>query len=183
MTPRFSNNFWRLTLLALLAVSYVGIGVSDGSAKTSRSIGLFPNLLDSPVQPFESRMMNSPVEYFESRMLNSPAQLIGSPFGPYRFATLPSAVELWTTRRSVGWLPAMLQTSQGMLLLLPPYVLPRSMWFMPTPTPVVYAEAPDFYRPRQVPSPKFITLHCGRYIEITNSTVRSLRDSEEEPCQ
>ena len=181
MSLRFIPEFSRLIGLALLMAASVGGADTAAWADTSRWIGLFPNLLDSPVRHYESRMMNSPVEYFESRMPNSPAQLIGSPFGPYRFATLPSAVELRVTRRSVWWLPAMFHTPQGTLLVLPPYVLPQSLRPTSTRMPARYAEAPIPSEPRTAP-PKFIILRCGRYIEVNNLKERTLRDKEQEPC-
>ena len=178
MTAGFSNHCCRLIYLALLVVAHTATADTDVWAKTSRWTGPFPNLLDSPVQPFESRLMRSPVEYFDSRMMNSPVQLIGSPFGPYRFATLPSVVELWTTRRSVGWLPAMLQTPQGIVLLLPAYALPRSMWLRPALPAVTDPQDAPSFKPRPVPKPKFISVVCGRFLEMTIPESGTLSEKE-----
>ena len=171
-------------VILLLSIILSCLSKPDGVALAARypTGALFPNLLSSPVWNFDSHMMKSPVQYFDSRMMNSPAQAIGSPFAPYRFATLPSLVELWTARGSAGWLPAMLETPLGVLLLLPPYAAPQWMWVVaPMVRTVETAESPS--KPRRLPGPKFITLRCGRFIEVTVQKSQSLLDVEQQSCE
>lgn len=168
-----------IALLALCGMLFVA---SDAWPKSSRW-WLFPNLLDSTVQGFDSDMLSSPVERFESQLMNSPAQPIGSPFAPYRFATLPNTVEVYTGRQSLGWLPAMLQTPQGTLLLLPPYTLPQSLWLELGISPFAEAETPLAIPAKVIPRPKFISLRCGRFVEIKIPASGTLQDWEEQPCE
>lgn len=139
--------------------------------------------MGSPLQVIESRMRSGQLQRFESTMLDSPLQLIGSPFGPYRFATLPNIQDFWATRRSFSMLPAMFQTPGGMLQLLPSYVLPFAGMY----APVYFAgETEEAATPpastRPAAPPKFFSARCGQFAEISIPPDSTLTDEENKPC-
>ena len=165
----------RLILLSLSLLMAV-VGQEQAWAWT-RDLVATPTLMGSPLQVIESRMTVGRLQRFESRMLDSPLQLIGSPFGPYRFATLPNLFDLWATRRAVSTLPAMLQMPRGMLLLLPSYVVPFATRYAVTEEP---AAPPD--PPKPAAAPKFFSARCGHFVEMTIPRDSNLTIEEDKPC-
>lgn len=178
---------WRspsVTLPVLVWIALASIMTSDGEAwAKSRDLVATPTLMGSPLQVIESRMRSGEIQRFESTMLDSPLQLIGSPFGPYRFATLPNIQDFWATRRSFSMLPAMFQTPGGMLQLLPSYVLPFAGMYAPVYFAGETEEAATPPAPtRPAAPPKFFSARCGQFAEISIPPDSTLTDEENKPC-
>jgi hypothetical protein len=151
-------------------------------AKT-RDLVATPGLMDSPVARFDSRMRDSAIQRHDSRMRESPTQLIGNPFGPYRFATSPNLQEAWASRQAAGGFPAMVQTIDGTVLVLPPYVIPPfpvEMLLQPGTTDE--SEAVPVVQPRPAGPPKIISLHCGKPLTLAIPPDTMLSEVEASPC-
>ena len=78
----------------------------------------------------------------------------------------------------------MVQTSDGTLLLLPPYaasLLPVELLLQPE----AYdeSEAVLFVQPRPAGPPKIISLHCGKPVTLTIPSGKTLADMEASPCE
>ena len=178
---------WRLSNLTLpvfvgLLLLSVTISLGRACAWTSDLVAT-PALMGSPLQAIESRMRSGQLQRFESRMPDSPLQLIGSPFGPYRFATLPNLQDLWIARRSISTLPAMFQTARGMLLLLPHYVVPVANRYSVVSSAPATEEAATSPTPtRPAAPPKFFSARCGGFVEMTIPAETNLTDEESKPC-
>jgi hypothetical protein len=171
-----------LPVLVWIALASVVSNEGETWAR-ARDLVATPPLMGSPLQVIESRMRPSQIQRFESRMLDSPLQLIGSPFGPYRFATLPNLQDLWATRQALPILPVMLQTRRGTLLLLPYFVLPLMKEYFPVHSAAVTEEtAASLPSPRFVAKPKFFSARCGQFVEIVVPPDASLTDEENKPC-
>jgi hypothetical protein len=170
-----------LFILLLVPLLMPIIGQEPAGAWT-RDLVATPPLMGSPLQVIESRMRTGRLQRFESRMLDSPIQLIGSPFGPYRFATLPNFYDLRATRRAVSTLPAMVQIPQGMLLLFPSYVVPFSATYVLPPSSAIVEESTTAVPSKPPAPPKFFSARCGQFIEITIPVETSLSDEENKPC-
>lgn len=171
-----------LILLALVWGALISPMASEKeSLARSRDLVATPPLMGSPLQVIESRMRSGEIQRFESRMLDSPLQLIGSPFGPFRFATLPNFLDLWATRQSISMLPAMLQTPRGILLLLPYYVLPLAQEYLAGQSETVAEDLPAS-QPQSVAKPKFFSARCGTFMEILVPPNGHLSDEENKPC-
>ncbi|WHZ17318.1 MAG: hypothetical protein OJF52_004170 [Nitrospira sp.] len=172
----------QVILLALIWGALVSpmAGERESLAR-SRDLVATPPLMGSPLQVIESQMRSGEIQRFESRMLDSPLQLIGSPFGPFRFATLPNFQDLWATRQSISMLPAMLQTPRGILLLLPYYVLPLAQEYLAGQSETVAEDLPAS-QPQSVAQPKFFSARCGTFMEILVPPNGHLSDEENKPC-
>ena len=171
----FPISIWVICASAMIMEGTVRAGTRDLVAT--------PPLMGSPLHAIESRMRSGEIQRFESRMLDSPLQFIGSPFGPYRFATLPNLQDLRATRRSISALPAMLQTPRGMLLLLPSYVVPFATAYALVSSARAMEEAttpPTSARPAA--APKFFSARCGQFVEMTIPPDSTLTDEENKPC-
>ena len=185
---RCPRQIWRssyvtLSLLLCLGVVLAGMNAAQEHAwARARDLVATPILMGSPLQVIESRMRAGEIQWFESQMLDSPLQLIGSPFGPYRFATLPNLQDLRATRRSISLLPAMYHMPPGMLLMLPPYVLPFTNSY------TVYSDQPTeetiilSVPVRPAAPPKFFSARCGQFEEIAVPPGGILADEENKPC-
>ena len=178
---------WRspsVSLPVLAWISLVSLMITQGGAWAwTRDLVATPALMGSPLQVVESRMRSGQLQRFESRMLDSPLQLIGSPFGPYRFATLPNLQDLWATRRSISMLPAMVQTPRGTLLLLPYYALPFANMYVPIHSAAPPQEATTTSAPtRPAAPPKLFSARCGQFAEIAIPPDSTLTDEENKPC-
>jgi hypothetical protein len=173
----------RLGLAAILC-GLVHTGVSDRAHAKTRDLVSTRGLMDSPVARFDSSMRDSAIQRHDSRMRESPTQLIGSPFGPYRFATLPNLQEAWASRQAAGGFPSMVQTIDGTVLVLPPYVAP----LLPVER-LLQAEVTDegesipVVQPRPVRPPHIISLHCGKPVTLTIPPDTTLADMEARPCE
>jgi hypothetical protein len=149
----------------------------------ARDLVATPTLMGSPLQVIESRMRAGEIQWFESQMLDSPLQLIGSPFGPYRFATLPNLQDFLASRRSISMLPSMYQTPLGMLLMLPPYVAPYTSGYTFYYPDEPAEEAISLSVPvRPAAPPKFFSSRCGQFEEIAVPRGGILADEENKPC-
>lgn len=174
--------FLSVPLSILIWTALASIIISEGETwAKARDLVATPVLMGSPLQVIESRMRSGQLQRFESRMLNSPLQLIGSPFGPYRFATLPNFQELWATRQSLSIFPAMLQARHGMLLLLPYYVIPLTSGDLAIQSDTM-AEEPPATQPQPIAKSKFISARCGTFMEILVPPGAQLSDEESKPC-
>jgi hypothetical protein len=172
-----------LPILVCIAVVLAIVNTQEPASARTRDLVATPALMGSPLQVIESRMSSGQLQRFESRMLDSPLQLIGSPFGPYRFATLPNLQDLRATRRSISALPAMFQVPRGVLLLLPYYVVPFATRYVLVPSAGVTEEAntpPVSARPAA--APKFFSARCGQFVEIAIPVKTNLTDEETKPC-
>ena len=158
--------------------------VSQGLASAwTRDLVATPALMGSPLQVIESRMAPGRIQRFESRMPDSPLQLIGSPFGPYRFATLPNLQDLRATRRALSTLPAMLQTSRGILLQLPYYVIPPvARYALVLPPGATEEMTAPVVAARPAAAPKFFSSRCGQFVQMTIPVETNLTDAENKPC-
>lgn len=158
--------------------------IMEGTVRAgTRDLVATPPLMGSPLQPIESRMRAGQLQRFESRMLDSPLQLIGSPFGPFRFAALPNLQELWATRQALPILPAMLQTRRGTVLLLPYYVLPLgSQYFRLYSAAGTEETAASLPALRPPAKSKFLSARCGQFVEMTIPHDSILTDEENKPC-
>lgn len=171
-----------LFILLLLPLLMPIIGHAPAGAWT-RDLVATPPLMGSPLQIIESRMQTGRLQRFESRMLDSPLQLIGSPFGPYRFATLPNLYDLRATRRAVSTLPAMVQIPRGMLLLFPYYVVPFSTTYVLPPSPAIIEEPAAASVPsKPAAPPKFLSARCGQFVEVMVPSDSNLTLEEDKPC-
>ena len=174
-----------LTLLAFLLLVFLMPPAAGEIWGWPRDLVATPALMGSPLQVIESQMSSGRIQRFESLMLDSPLQLIGSPYGPYRFATIPNLQALWATRRAVSTLPAMLQTRGGMLMILPYYAVPLlSMYSLDHPAlEVVEADTlPAAAAVKPAAFPKFISYRCGDFMEMTIPVDKVLIDEERKPC-
>ena len=188
-TKKKENNLclaWRaphvvLFILLLLPLLMPIIGQEPAWAWT-RDLVATPPLMGSPLQVIESRMRTGRLQRFESRMLDSPLQFIGSPFGPYRFATLPNLYDLRATRRAVSILPAMVQIPRGMLLLLPYYVAPFSPTYVLPPSPAIEEPTAASVPSKPAAPPKFISARCGQFVEMAIPADSNLSNEENKPC-
>ena len=171
-----------LSILVCITAVLAIVNAQERAWARARDLVATPVLMGSPLQVIESRMRAGEIQWFESQMLDSPLQLIGSPFGSYRFATLPNLQDFWATRRSISLLPGMFQTPQGMLLMLPPYVLLFTNSY-----PVYPVEPPEDAIVPSVPAravapPKFFSSRCGQFEEIAVPPGGILADEENKPC-
>jgi hypothetical protein len=140
--------------------------------------------MDSPVTRFDSRMRDSAIQRHDSRMKESPTQLIGNPFGPYRFATFPNLQEAWASRQTAGRFPAMVQTIDGTLLVLPPYTAsPLPMKLLLHPEAYAQDEALLSVPSRPAAPAKIISLHCGQPVTLTIPPDKTLAEVEATPCE
>lgn len=172
-----------LTFPLLVWIALASLISSEGETWAwTRDLVATPALMGSPLQVIESRMRSGQLQRFESTMLDSPLQLIGSPFGPYRFATLPNLQELRATRRSISALPAMVQIPRGVLLLLPYYVVPPPNYFRFYSVAVTEETSASLPAIRPPAKSKFFSARCGQFVEITIPPYTSLTDEENKPC-
>jgi hypothetical protein len=150
----------------------------------TRDLVATPPLMGSPLQGIDSQMSAGEMQRFESRMLDSPLQLIGSPFGYHRFATLPNFHTVWASRRAISALPAMVQTPYWTVLLLPYYVVPYVYITAASPLLSVVREQDFHSGERQVSAgrPKFFSARCGQFTEIVAPLEGSLEEEENKPC-
>lgn len=170
------------SILLCITVASAILNCQEGAWARARDLVATPVLMGSPLQVIESQMRAGEIQWFESQMLDSPLQLIGSPFGPYRFATLPNIQELRATRRSISLLPSMYQTPPGMLLTLPPYVLPFTNSYAVYPDePTEEAITPPVPA-RPAAPPKFFSARCGQFEEMVVPPGGYLTNEENKPC-
>ena len=170
-------------LPVLIWIALASVMSSEGETwARARDLVATPPLMGSPLQPIESRMRSGRLQRFESGMLDSPLQLIGSPFGPFRFAALPNLQELWATRQALPILPVMLQTRRGTLLLLPYFVLPLSNRYSPVHSLVTEQPVASLPPVRPPAKPKFFSARCGQFVEIAIPQDGNLTDEESKPC-
>lgn len=160
--------------------------LSTGASVHARTRDLVatPPLMGSPLQGIESHMRAGEMQRFESRMLDSPLQLIGSPFGYHRFATLPNFHALRASRRAMSVLPAMVQNPYWTVLLLPYYVVPNLYVTLASPLVSIEQDEKFASEERQVSArkPKFFSARCGLFAEIVAPSEGSLEDEENKPC-
>ena len=176
------SSYATFSILVCIGVVLAIVNVQERVWARGEDLVSTPVLMGSPLQVIESRMRAGEIQWFDSQMLDSPLQLIGSPFGPYRFATLPNIQDLWATRRSISLLPGMFQTPAGMLLMLPPYVLPFTNRY------TIHANEPteETITPpasaRPAAPPKFFSSRCGQFVQMTIPVETNLVDEESKPC-
>lgn len=179
----YNPSLARLGLAAVLCGSLHVELINQAVAKT-RDMVATPSLMDSPVARFDSRMRDSAIQRHDSRMRESPTQLIGNPFGPYRFATSPNLQEAWASRLAAGGFPAMLQTIDGTVLVLPPYAAPPlAMEVFLQPEAYDQSEAVPVVPPSPVAPAKIISFRCGKPVTLTVPYGKTLADVEASPCE
>jgi hypothetical protein len=170
--------------VTLFTCALIHTGLADQAVAKTRDLVATPGLMDSPVARFDSRMRDSAIQRHDSRMRESPTQLIGNPFGPYRFATSPNLQEAWASRQTAGRFPAMVQTIDGTVLVLPPYVAPLlPVKLLLYPEAYLEDEAPLSIQPRPAAPAKIISLRCGKPVTLTIPPGKTLADIEAGPCE
>ena len=173
----------RLGIAAILCGSLY-TGLIDRAQARTRDLVATPGLMDSPVARYDSRMRDSAIQRHDSRMRESPTQLIGNPFGPYRFATSPNLQEAWASRQTAGGFPAMVQTIDGTVLVLPPYVAsPLPVELLLQPQAYDESESVPVVQPRPASPPHIISLRCGKPVILTIPPGKTLADMEASPCE
>jgi hypothetical protein len=170
--------------LTLFTCALVSTGLADQAVPKTRDLVATPGLMDSPVARFDSRMRDSAIQRHDSRMRESPTQLIGNPFGPYRFATSSNLQEAWASRQTAGGFPAMVQTIDGTVLVLPPYAAPL-LTIEVFPQSEVYdeSESVSAVQPRPAAPAKIISLQCGNPVTLIIPPGKTLAEIEDMPCE